>query len=215
MPIDNAAIARQLGYSREEMIAKFGNPGEKTPAEIGNMLGLDSSTVTSIFGTPQNADSSTDYSGWGINDIIDDSVANIDHAAIAQQLGYSKEEMIAKFGNPGEKTPAEIGNILGLDNSTITNIFGTFDKTEVDSSSNDNSKKEEVDSFIKTQDDKYEEVANALGYDALSVSAVMKYLENGNVTGAPENVVPQVAKDLGLPETFVSNVLSYLNNGQI
>ncbi len=139
----------------------------------------------------------------------------IDNAAIARQLGYSREEMIAKFGNPGEKTPAEIGNILGLDNSTITNIFGTFDKTEVDSSSNDNSKKEEVDSFIKTQDDKYEEVANALGYDALSVSAVMKYLENGNVTGAPENVVPQVAKDLGLPETFVSNVLSYLNNGQI
>ena len=158
MQIDNAAIARQLGYSKEEMIAKFGNPGEKTPTEIGNILGLDNATVTSIFGTPQTEDTSSSFAGLDLNSVLNTS-----------------------------------------DDDTSSNAASNNDAT---------------DSFTKTQDDKYEEVAQALGYDTLSVSAVMKAIANG-VSGKPEEIVPKLAYDLGLPQTFVSNVLRYLNNGQI
>ena len=142
----------------------------------------------------------------------------IDNAAIARQLGYSKEEMIAKFGKPGEKSPDEICATLGLSNDKRDEIFGSKpvgDSFESSSPSNNTDNDDDVDNTQKTKDDKYEKVANALGYDSLSVSAVMKYIENGNVTGKPEEVVPQVAKDIGLPQTFVSNVLKYLNNDSI
>ncbi len=148
-------------------------------------------------------------------------MTTIDNAAIARQLGYSKEEMIAKFGNPGEKTPDEICATLGLSNEKRDEIFGTKPVDEGDSFESSSSKTtnndddNDVDNNQKTKDNKYKEVADALGYDELSVSAVMKYIENGDVTGNPENVVPQVAKDLGLPQTFVSNVLAYLNDGNI
>ena len=207
MQIDNAALARQLGYSKEQMIEKFGNPGEKSPQQIANTLGLDNSTMTSIFGTPQNTDT-TNFSNVSIGGIIDSSFSGIDNDAIAQQVGYSKDEMIEKFGNPGEKSPQEIGNTLGLDYSEISRIFGE------DLASVTTQKTETVDSFTKTQDDKYKQVADALGYDELSVSAVMKAIAGGT-NGNPEEIVPQLAYDLGLPQTFVSNVLSYLNKGQI
>ena len=216
MQIDNAAIARQLGYSREEMIAKFGQPGAKTPTEIGNTLGLKNSEVNTIFGTPQNTSSSSSLSSLSLGDIIEDSVKDKDHAAIAKQLGYTKEEMIEKFGNPGDKTPSEIGSLLGLSDSEVTNIFGTpkTSDSSTDTTTTSSDDNDEVDSFTRTKDDKYKEVADALGYDELSVSAVMKAIENG-VSGTPDEIVPKLAYDLGLPQTFVSNVLSYLNNGQI
>lgn len=144
---------------------------------------------------------------------------NIDNAAIAKQLGFSREEMIARFGEPGTKTPQEIGNSLGLSSDKILEIFGTEQtdntNTDTNSANTNNNNNNNTDTFQSAKDDKYEEVANALGYDSLSVSAVMKYVESGNVNGAPETVVPQVASDLGLPQSFVSNVLAYLNNGQI
>ncbi len=212
--IDNAALARQLGYSKEQMKAKFGDPGSKTPTEIGNTLGLSSSKIAEIFGTQQSSGSSSDFSNYSVGDFVS---GNVDNDALAKQLGYSKEEMEAKFGKPGEKTPEEIADALGLSNDEMLNIFGDYTSTDsADSSddSSDSSSSDDVDSFIRTQDDKYKAVANALGYDELSVSAVMKAIENG-VSGRPEEIVPQLASALGLPQTFVSNVLSYLNNGTI
>ena len=119
--MDNAAIAKQLGYSKEEMIAKFGNPGEKSPTEIGNALGLDSSTITSIFGTPQVSESSSDFSNVSVGNLV---AENIDNDALATQLGYSKEEMEAKFGKPGETDPKDIAAQLGLSDEEAANIFG-------------------------------------------------------------------------------------------
>ena len=148
-------------------------------------------------------------------------MTTIDNAAIAQQLGLSREEMIARFGEPGTKTPEEIGSALGMDHNAIVAVFGervssNSGDTFVSSSSNNATEtSDNTYNAQKTQDDKYEEVANALGYDALSVSAVMKAVENGQASGNPENVVPQLANALGLPQTFVSNVLAYLNNGSI
>lgn len=191
--IDNAALARQLGYSKEQMKAKFGDPGTKTPTEIGNTLGLDNATITSIFGTSQGSSSSSDFSNISVGDIVS---GNIDNDALATQLGYSKEEMEAKFGKPGEKTPEEIADSLGLNNEEMLNIFGDYQSTD---SSSDGTATNDVDSFTKAQDDKYKEVANAVGLDELTVSAIMKAAENG-----------YDVYDLGIPKSAVTTVMSYL-----
>ncbi len=216
MQINNAAIAKQLGYSKEEMIAKFGQPGAKTLTEIDNSLGLINSEVNNFWETSQNESSYQSLSNLSLGDIIEKSISGKDHEAIAKQLGYSKEEMIENFGNPGDKTPAEIGSILGLNDSEITNIFGfpQNDDITTDLAVDPILESDMVDSVTKTKDDRYKEVADALGYDELSVSAIMKAVENG-VSGTPDEIVPKIGYDLGLPQTFVSIILSYLNYGQI
>ena len=207
MNIDNAAIAQQLGYSREQMISKFGEPGQKSPNEICSSLGLDDNARNTIFKSAKDESSYTDYSKLSTSDLLE-CYGNKDNDAIAQALGYSKEEMEAKFGKPGEKSPEEIGSILGLATSFISNIFG-----KKDSSESTNTKKNETstknNNNKKTSNDTYQKVAGATGYDALTVSAIMKAVKSGNNYDSK-----QLAFTLGLPEKAVSDVLNYLNSNK-
>lgn len=154
----------------------------------------------------------------GPKSISDVSVGGIvsgkDNDTIASALGYSKDEMEAMFGKPGETDPKDIAAKLGLSDAEITNIFGE-DALEETEKTDDASKDDAADDTTTAQDNKYKEVADALGYDELTVSAIMKYIENGNVNAAPEKVVPEVAKALGIQQNVVSDVLKYLNNGEI
>ena len=164
-------------------------------------------------------------------------------ALFAKSLGYTREEMIAKYGVPGTKTPEEIAKAEGFSIEQTQSIFATQQSEENDTSSFgnysitniiDNSDDEADDTTATTlsnaasetslsnettetdnPEDKYKQVAEATGYDVLTVSAVMKAAATGNYNGAPENVVSQMAYDLGLPESAVAEILRYLNNGQI
>ena len=205
--IDHGAIAQQLGYSKDEMIAKFGNPGAKSPTEIGNSLGLNNSTVTNIFGTQTNSVSASDFSDVSVGSLVSASKNDDD---IASALGYTKEEMEAMFGKPGETDPKDIASKLGLSDEETTNIFGNYTLEEEEVENEEET--EETESTGNTSaDDKYQDVANALGYDAKTVSAIMKYVENGNVNDNPEKVIPAISRELQIPEEVVANVLNYIS----
>ena len=165
----------------------------------------------------QNATNSFNSDSANIDDVYADAgkeqVENLLKGLtelITQLLATLKEFISADNNEEEEETSTTSTSSNTTTSNNTTN--STSNSTSNTSSSSDNNN---TDNSTKTQDDKYQSVAEATGIDKKTVSAIMKYIASGNVTGAPENVVPQVAKALGIREYAVATVLKYCNNGKI
>ena len=161
----------------------------------------------------QNATNSFNSDSANIDDVYADAgkeqVENLlkGLTELITQLLATLKEFISADNNEEEE---ETSTTSTSSNTTTSN--NTTNSTSNTSSSSNNSN---TNNFTKTQDDKYQSVADATGYDKKTVSAIMKYIAGGNVNGAPDKVVTQVASDLGLPQSTVAAVLKYCNNGKI
>ena len=153
------------------------------------------------------------------------NINNIDHAAIAKGCGLSESEMKARFGNPGETSPEDIANALGLSDAKRDEIFGTepieegdsFELTDEGLSAYFESDGDVVEDTEdnknpdKVRDYRIKEVADATGIDKESVANIMRRLEDGSYSGYdPEVLVAKLVSKTGLSEYEVGTVLNEL-----
>ena len=142
------------------------------------------------------------------------NINGFDHGAIAQQLGLSKEEMIARFGEPGTKTPEEIGSALGMDHNAIVAAFGeknstdsgdSFVSSSADSDTTDSGElttgNTGVDAATRAKDDeiknKYDN--SNVEIDARTYARILEWLADGTKTGGLNAVAQQCASELDIP----------------
>ena len=182
-----------LEEAKSELKAKYGDPQQPS---------LNFQNSSNPF-TSDSIDTDTVYEEAG-KEQLENLLKGLTEL-ITQLLSALKEFMSAD-----NKEEEETSTTSTSSNTTTSN--NTTNSTSNTSSSSNNSN---TNNFTKTQDDKYQSVADATGYDKKTVSAIMKYIAGGNVNGAPDKVVTQVASDLGLPQSTVAAVLKYCNNGKI
>ena len=186
-----------LEEAKSELKAKYGDPQQPS---------LNFQNSSNPF-TSDSIDTDTVYEEAG-KEQLENLLKGLTEL-ITQLLSALKEFMSADNKEEEETSTTSTSSNTTTSNNTTNS---TSNSTSNTSSSSDNNN---TDNSTKTQDDKYQSVAEATGIDKKTVSAIMKYIASGNVTGAPENVVPQVAKALGIREYAVATVLKYCNNGKI
>ncbi len=199
---DNAGIAKLCGLSCEEMIAKYGQPGQTDLSVIAGDMGKD----VSIFDTYLNSDDSGRPEGNSSNKNNDDQILSL--------LGVTKEEMEAKYGKPGETPLDEIAEAFNVSLSELEELSGAQEKTK-DTSSTDKTKQSENknnDNDAKKLDEIAEKIASDKGIDVDDVSVVVKAL--AEMSKGSEIDTKTLADKLGVSEEIVKAVVKAFDEYQ-
>ena len=226
---DNAIAANRLNLTREQMIAKYGEPGT-TPIEqiasennfsVWDLVGSDSENDLNENTENQFAENSLSSILEPLKNIVEFLMGLIEK----MNVGTNEDETEAADEDTITDAAYTEATFVNFENSTgeiiedakeINSYKSTSSKKKTTSKkTSDSSNKDNVDDKTKKQDDKIKEIADEAGYDKKTVSAIAKAAATGEYGGAPEEVVPKMAYDLGLPESAVADILKYLNNGSI
>ena len=145
----------------------------------------------------EGADSNSSSSG-SVAEQADNEVVNYaNYFNVAYEI--ARAALKAIWGNPE--------GYEGADSNTV-NPFASSDSDSDDTSYDSTS--DSVDSYTKTEDDKYKEISDATGIDKEKVSAIGKALASQRYSGTKDEVISAIANDLGLSESIVETVASYL-----
>ena len=230
--IDNDAIARQLGLSREEMKARFGNPGETSPEEIGKALGMDHDKIVEVFGerVSGNSGDSFSLSTPPGNDTggtpTDEQVAADDKIKdVADKLGFDvrlTEKIMSALADGSavagmdHQTAVEtLANQLGIDKYYVGMVLEYLDETHANDEtpqSNNTTGGTPTDEQVAV-DDKIKSVADALGFDAELTEKIMSALGDGSSIAGMDHqtAIETLANELGIDKYYVGMVLEYLD----
>lgn len=229
---DPEAIRIQLGLSREEMIARFGNPGEKTPEEIGSALGLDHDTIVKIFGEKVSSDSGDEFitsntSTEEANKTDGQVSADDQIKAVADALGFSPETVekvmsaIADgtaIAGMDHKTAVEtLASQLGIDKYYVGMVLEYLDENKVGASTETTSSTtvstESPSAETVAVDDKIKAVADKLGFEPGTVEKIMSAIVDGTAIAGMDHktAVETLSGNLGIDKYYVGMVLEYLD----